>query len=227
MAVPPTIPTSFVPKQPLDGKRRAYSGTNYLLLVSLGVFGLAVLASGFVFGYEYYLKSVKSARASELAAATAAINENTVEEFVRLRDRFISARELLNQHVTLSRFFSLLESITITNVRFTSLELSVENDVTRIEMEGVARSFNALAAQSAKFAAQKDIRRAIFSDISINQNGSVSFILTAELDPDLIRMVPPVVAPATSEEPIESEQVVGTTTVPVQPTATTSATTTP
>lgn len=230
MAVPPTIPTSFVPKQPLDGRRRSQGGTNYFLIISLGFLGLAVLAAGLVFGYEYYLKSMKQARAAELAAATAAINEDTVEEFVRLRDRFVSAQELLDKHIVLSRFFSLLESITAVNVRFFSLDLAVgEGGATRIEMEGVARSFNALAAQSAAFASQKDIRRAIFSDISVNQNGTVSFLLTAELDPDLVRL--PKAAVSTTPPPTtEPAQPAGTTTPPAaEPPAqaTTSATTTP
>ncbi len=54
-------------------------------------------------------------------------------------------------------------------------------------MNGVARSFNALAAQSNAFSDEKRIKRAIFSGITLDQkSGNVSFSLKAELDPALI-----------------------------------------
>ena len=57
-----------------------------------------------------------------------------------------------------------------------------------VAMDGIARSFNALAAQSASIATEKRIKRAIFSDISVNDNGTVGFSLTATLDPRLITL---------------------------------------
>lgn len=59
-------------------------------------------------------------------------------------------------------------------------------------MSGTARTFNALAAQSSVFAGEKRIKRAIFSDIRINDNKSVSFSLEADLDPKLLTLVPEV-----------------------------------
>jgi hypothetical protein len=222
VAVPPTIPTSFVPKQPLDGKRHFKTGTNYFLIIALAVLGIAVIASGLAFGYEYYLKSVRTARANDLTAATAAINEDTVEEFVRLRDRLVTAHTLLDKHVVPSRFFLVLDAITLQSVRFSSLEFTVaDNGTATIEMEGAARSFNALAAQSAGFAAQKDFKRAIFSDISVNPNNSVSFRLTAEIDSDLLRM--PKNAPAV-QQPQQVKQPVATSTPAQQATSTATST---
>jgi hypothetical protein len=223
VAVPPTIPTSFVPKQPLDGKRHFKTGTNYFLIISLAVLGVAVVASGLTFGYEYYLKSVRTARANDLTAATAAINEDTVEEFVRLRDRLVTAHTLLDKHIVPSRFFLLLDAITLQSVRFSSLEFTVaENGTATIEMEGAARSFNALAAQSAGFAAQKDFKRAIFSDISVNPNNSVSFRLTAEIDSDLLRLPKNV---PTVQQPVQ--QTAPATSTPVQQATSTATTTRP
>lgn len=188
MAIPPTIPTSFVPKQPVTtGMRRPQSGVNVFLIIAGIVLGVAALGAGGVFGYKLYLENVRNAKAAELQRAQDAINEDTIEGFVRLRNRLESASTLLNQHVYTSQFFDVLETRTLQSVRFSSLTLSVLDDRSaEIQMEGVARSFNALAAQSEAFASEKRIKRAIFSSITVNTTGSVSFELTAELDPKLV-----------------------------------------
>lgn len=212
MAISPSIPTSFVPKQPVQPTRRpTSSGNNVLLVVSLVILGLAVAASVAAFAYERYLTSVKERRAVELTAAQERVSEDTVEEFVRLRDRALAAQNLLDDHVAISQFLDTLENITVQTVRFDSLKLSVADDrTTSIEMAGAARTFNALAVQSAAFAGEKRIKRAIFSDISVNDGGSVSFLMTAELDPRLVLMsgIPTPSVPAVEEEeaapPVES-----------------------
>lgn len=212
MAISPSIPTSFVPKQPVQPTRRPSSGgSNVLLIISLVILAVAIAASVAAFGYERYLMSVQERKAAELAEAQERISEDTVEEFVRLRDRALAAQNLLNEHVAISRFLDTLENITLQTVRFDSLKLAVDTDrVTDIEMSGTARTFNALAVQSAAFAGEKRIKRAIFSDISVNEGGSVSFLMTAELDPRLVLMEgtptpAPSSLPAEAEEP-EDEQ---------------------
>lgn len=188
MAIPPTIPTSFVPKQPVNtGARRAKSGSNLFLLISLGIAGISVLAAGGTFAYKLYLENLRTEKAAALEAAEEAINMDTVEDFIRLRNRLISAQTLLNQHVYLSQFFDVLEANTLQTVRFNSLAVSVADDRSaEITMDGVARSFNALAAQSEALATEKRIKRAIFSSITVNTNGTVAFKLSAEIDPRLI-----------------------------------------
>lgn len=190
MALSPGIPTSFVPKQPVQAPRRkASAGTNLFLLASLAVAGVALLASGAVFAYDRYLTYVQNAKEAELAKAQAAVNPDTVQEFIRLKDRFNAGETLLNQHVTLSRFFDELEAVTLQNIQFSNLTLTVTGDGTaKLQMDGVAKNFNALAAQSNAVAADKNIKRAIFSGIGFdNGNTRLKFQLTADLDPSIIR----------------------------------------
>lgn len=187
MAIPPTIPTSFVPKQPVQTTRRARTGTNVFMLVSFIVAGLALAGSAATFAFEKFLEQAHEDKAAELAAAEASISRDTVEEFIRLRDRFVATDTLLDQHVALSQFFDLLESVTLTNVQFDTMGIMVEDSRTAtLSMNGTAASFNALAAESTAFAAEKRIRRAIFSGISTNESGRISFSLDAELDPRIV-----------------------------------------
>jgi hypothetical protein len=188
----PTIPTSFVPKQPVHSAARfEKSGGNMLLLIASFMFIFALVGSAGVFGYGTYLDSVLKTKAAALAATEASVNTEAVEEFIRFRDRFAAADEVLDNHVSASAFFDLLESITLANVRFASLNFELqENGVFRIDMDGTARTFNALAAQSKAFADEKLIKRAIFANIATEQNSTtVSFSVTAELDPRLVEFV--------------------------------------
>lgn len=189
---PTTIPTSFVPKQPVHvGARFTQSGGNTFLVLSLFILGITILASGAVFGYEQYLMSVRETKSAEVQKAQESIDVATVEEFIHTRDRFMAAKGVLDSHVSASNFFDLLESLTLQNVRFNSLGFTVTEDRSaQIQMGGTARTFNALAAQSSVFAGEKRIKRAIFSDIRINDNKSVSFSLEADLDPKLLAVVP-------------------------------------
>lgn len=168
-------------------KRPTSTGTNLFLILALFLGGLAVIAAIGTYAYDKYLQHVLEVKAEELAVAQREVNQDQVEEFVRLRDRLVHGRELLNNHVALSQLFDVLETETLKTVKYESLKLRVADDHTaELEIEGTARSFNALAAQSNAFAAQKGIRRAIFSGIVVNQNNTVSFRLTADLDPRLV-----------------------------------------
>lgn len=167
--------------------RKQKSGLNLLLIGSSIVLGIGTLACAGIFGYELYLKGARDTKQAELVAAQRAVDIDTVEGFIRLRDRLSATESILNQHVELSEFFDVLESRTLQTVRFSNLQISVDGDRSaEVEMEGVARSFNALAAQSASIAAEKRIKRAIFSDITVNDNGTVGFALSATLDPRII-----------------------------------------
>ncbi len=188
VALPPTIPTSFVPKQPVTTQpRRTRAKNGIFFYIGLFILGVAVIGAGLTFGYKTYIESVRTSRKAALELAEKNISASAVEDFIRLRNRIQASKTLLNQHVVSSQFFDVLEGLTLQNVRFQSLILSVGNDRTaKIEMHGVARSFNALAAESAAFAAEKRIKRAIFSGITADKNGVVSFSLKAELSPKLL-----------------------------------------
>lgn len=187
MALPPTVPTSFVPKQPVTTRKRT-SGNNPFLALSYLILAIAILACFAAFGYQYYLQTVAKKKAEAVAAAQSQIDQATVTEFIRLRDRFTAANGILNKQVELSQFFDVLENLTLQTVRFDSLKITVANDrVATVDLTGTAQSFNALAAQSAAFSTEKRIKRAIFSNITA-KDGRVSFMLTADLDPSLLAL---------------------------------------
>lgn len=203
MALPPTIPTSFVPKQAVVA-RRSVSGFNPFLLVAYIIFFVWIAVGVLVFSYKWYLTKSAAQKKEALVTAQNNIDQASLTDFIRLRDRFTISKETLDKHVTLSQFFDKIEGITIQNAHFTNLKLTVlDNRTAKLEMTGTARNFNALAAQSSAFTTDKDIRKAIFSGFVIDsKDGSVTFQISAEVEQTLITQLAsaaqPIAAPDTS-----------------------------
>jgi hypothetical protein len=149
---------------------------------------VTLLGAGGIFGFEMYVNSLAIQKKTELEQREKSIDQATVTEFIRLRDRFDIAKNLLDHHIVLSQFFDVLEAITLQNVRFSTLRITADGaTVPSIDMAGTAKNFNALAAQSSAFANEKRMKRAIFSDIDLDsKNGTVSFKLKANLETPLV-----------------------------------------
>src|SRR5512133_329160 len=176
MALPPTIPTSFVPHASGAPQKFRSDFTNAFGIFSYAVLGLLFVGALGVFLYGRVLASDLTAKDAALKTATDAIDQPTVEGFVRLRNRLNQSQTLLNKHAAFSNFFTALKNTLPANVRFTALHITLDSSgVAKIDGAGVAKSFNALAAVSTAFAADGRIKDAIFSKISINKDSSVSF----------------------------------------------------
>lgn len=178
-----------MPKQPVKSAARfTKTGGNIFLIFSVFIFGAVAVGAIGVFAYGEYQKGIEKTKAAELEAAEKSVNASAVEDFIRARDRFKAAGAVLDTHVAISNFFDLLESMTLVSVRYSSFTFgTLEDGTAEITLSGTARSFNALAAQSAAFSREKEIRRAIFSGIQVAENGTVSFDIEAQLDADLLR----------------------------------------
>ncbi len=211
---PTKVPTSFVPKQPVKPSGRfSQSGTNALLFIASIIFAVAVVGSIGVFVFEKYLLNIREEKAKEVIATQAGLDTEQVQEFVRTRNRFTAAKSVLDNHILASEFFSLLEKVTLRTVQFTNLTLTVEDDRSAtLDMSGVARTFNALAAQSSLLAGEKQVKRAIFSGISVNKNNTVDFTLEAEVDAKLLTLTSEELAPLSQALAPAEEVLVATTT---------------
>lgn len=210
--LPPTIPTSFVPRPASSVARRFRSDlTGAFGFFAYAVLGIVLLLSVMLLFYGRILDSTRAAKDAELARAEATIDTATVDSFVRLRDRLSSGKTLLASHTAFSGFFTVLDTLVPVNVRFTSLHLTIDSKGRVVlEAAGEARSFNALAATSNAFATDGRIKNAIFSNIAVSQkDSSVSFALSATLDQKVVTFTPsPAVtsAPALPAEPVTSAE---------------------
>ena len=186
MALPPTIPTSFVPRPNSSAVRHRSDLTGAFSFIGYGILALVVIFSIGAFVYSQLLATEQANKDQALAKQVAAIDPQTVAKFVHLRDRLSYGLTLLNKHPAFTGFWSTLISTMPSGVRFNTLHLAIDGaGQVILGGAGVAKSFNALAATSDAFAKDGRIKDAIFSGIRV-QGNAVSFALSATIDPSLI-----------------------------------------
>src|SRR3989344_3093075 len=194
MALPPTIPTSFVPRPSAAAVRRRNDLSGAFAFFVYGILRFVLILGIGIFVYSSILASEQSSKDAKLANAVASIDPSIVADFIHLRDRLASSEKLLDAHIAMSNFFSALDALIPNNVGFTTMHL-LETDAGQVAMNanGLAKSFNALAVTSDALAADGRIKDAIFSDIKV-QGNAVTFTLSATLDHSLVAFVAPVTA---------------------------------
>ena len=186
MAFLPTIPSSFVPHETSPARTSHADFAGAFSLFSYLVLAVVFVSAVGVFSYGRILTATQTSREAALIKATATIDADTIEDFVRLQDRLNSSQALLKSHVAFSNFFSSLQTLLPASVRFTALHISTSaSGVTKVEGSGVAKSFNALTAASMAFTTESHIKDVIFSKISITRENTISFGFSATLDPRL------------------------------------------
>jgi len=195
MAVPPNVPTSFVPRPSFSGgikgaARNLDLGGAFAFLC-YGVLAVALLAALAVFVYGRILANVAEGKQAELQEAQASIDIATVKSFIDLHDRLASGKQLLSGHVAFSGLLDLLEEITPVTVRLKSVNVTLaDTRDARLTASGVATSFNALAGLSVGVGKDRRIKDAVFSGIAAEKGGAVSFSLAATVDPAIIEFSP-------------------------------------
>lgn len=206
MALPPTIPTSFVPHAAGAPPRRFRSDfTNAFGFFAYAVLVVVLALAAGVFFFDRVKLSEKTAKDAQLSKVH--IDQGTITEFIRLRDRLNNGKDLLKKHVAFSSFFSAIQTLLPVNVRFTSFHVSVDpSGAAKIDGSGIAKTFNTLADLSNAFAGDPRIKDAIFSRIGILKDNSVSFGVTATLDPALVAFNPAQSVQNTFQEPQPAPQ---------------------
>ena len=190
MALPPTVPTSFVPRPAASSVTRRSNFTGAFAFLGYGVLTIVIALAIGAFIYSQILATEQANTDRELQERIAAIDPHTVTKFVRLRDRLSYGLTLLNSHIALSGFWNTLIAISPSTVRYKSLHIARDDaGIIKLEASGVAKSFNALAATSDAFAGDGRVKDAIFSAIRVEGN-VVNFSLSASIDPELVAFAP-------------------------------------
>ena len=187
--MPPQVPTSFIPKKPLDTGNAYHEpgGLGFLFFIALFIFVASLVAAGGVFAYEGFLKSSIASKDASLTKAEGAFDLKSVQDLIELDSRINNANRLLASHVAPSGIFNFLGQQTLPNVQFTDFKYALQTDGTAtIVMNGVADTFSNVALQSDQFSASKLLKDVIFSNIKVSNTGTVTFSVAATVDPTLI-----------------------------------------
>ncbi len=213
----PQVSTSFIPKKPLVENRRR-SSAGLVFLVALLIFIGSIAAGGAAFLYNTYLHRALDSKVKSLETAQGAFESaGAIENLIRLDNRINEAKSLLAEHVSSSAIFFFLSSQTLERVRFTNFDFEMREDGSAaVNLQGVTDDFPTIALQSDQFGASKVLRNIIFSDITVETEGGVTFTLSATVEPDLLLYSKNLTQSSTFVLPPEDASS-GTTTQPAAP----------
>ncbi len=186
-------PSSFIPKKNLSATGKPSKVTrsvNIFLIIAGIIFVLTLVGAGAAFFYERTLTSSLANKQTSLERARDAFEPRLIEELARLDTRMEVAEHLLDRHITATPFLRLLSENTLRSVQFETFNFArAENGALLVVMDGIAESYGAIALQSELFGNNEYIQDPIFSDFSLENDGTVLFTVELFVDDDLLLYV--------------------------------------
>lgn len=188
------ISQSFIPKESLArNPRRAAPTVGLFTLIAILVLLIAVVFLGGSYAYASYLRNQIEAPCEDTTITSTAgcglrarldrirsgFQRELIEDFRRKDAKIRMAEEVLAEHNTVVPVFKLLEDLTLPSVRYEGANYSDDELV----LTGRAKGYESIALQSDIFAASKDVESFLFSDLSPDALGSVSFRLSLAIKP--------------------------------------------
>ena len=180
--------TTFIPKTasiklPYQGR-----GFGWLAGGALIFFILSMLLLFGLFFYKGYLESRTEDLSSDLKNAESDFEPSLISELQRTANSINLTKNLISKHAALSRIFGFLEANTISDARFSNFSYE-KNEV---QMDGVVKSYTALAQQSLVLEKSRLIKNVVFSNFVLTSEGFVNFKVGFGVEPELISyQVPP------------------------------------
>ncbi|MCX6702234.1 MAG: hypothetical protein NTX96_03530, partial [Candidatus Zambryskibacteria bacterium] len=121
-----------------------------------------------------------------IIAARAAFEPEKIQELVDVNNRIISAKNLLENHVVVSKILVLMENLTIKKMRFTEFDYVNKGNNPTLSIVGEIQTYNALAEQQDIFLKNEFIKNPVFSNFNLGDNGYILVNFSANIDPNLL-----------------------------------------
>lgn len=191
--------TSFIPKNisvsPSGGIVRERHGIRITsIYMMIAVFALIVSVGAIVGGllWKQYLLSSQVSYKSQLAEREKQFNLDLIEQLKQINIQIDTTKQLLKKHIALSQIFGIIQQMTVSNVRFLSMDVSSPNSKSNsatISLNGYGTNLAAVAFQSdvlgklSEYGLQKIIKNPIISYPVLDSSGAVLFGFSAMIDP--------------------------------------------
>jgi hypothetical protein len=158
----PKFNTSFIPKESLETKttrtppqKRAKSnpayGIGFGITMVMAVVAIAVTVG--IFLYAHVVKTGIAEKQAQLVESYATLDENIILDLRTLDARLRGAEQIIENHVAMSHFFTLLEQYTLRRgLRYTSMNFSYEaGENPTVGLSGEAEVLSNVALQMDAF----------------------------------------------------------------------------
>lgn len=168
---------------------RTHSSVNLFMVVSFAVLLLVFAAAGGLFVYEKAMHSQINSLSKDIDTAKNSLHEENISTWKRLDDRINISKQLMQSHIATSLLFKLLEDQTMRRIQFTSMDFSSDTQGMRVAINGITDSYATLALQADVLGSEsvsKYLKDAIISNLALDDQGHVSFSLTASVNPGLV-----------------------------------------
>lgn len=135
-------------------------------------------------GYKAFLNNEISNLKDDIEELRFQISPDQQDNMVKFFSQVENTKGLLDDHVIASKLFPILEANTHSKVAYKTMAVSVPDN--KIEIEGVAESYDALVSQMAIFKAVPQIRNVVLE--SSERNGDiVKFNIAITVVPELFK----------------------------------------
>lgn len=181
--------TSFVPKKTLMAKddRLATPSVNIILSIGTIIFFMTLAVAAGVLLYKLYVDKTVAGEKVQLEQAQKAFDPAIILDMKMLDERLITAKEILETHFTVLPIFKLLSDSTLQSVQLTNFKMSASRGgAMNVSVSGVAKRYPSVVNQTDAFAAQTGFKNASLSGVTLEDDGSIKFNMTTDIDPSLV-----------------------------------------
>lgn len=183
--------TSFIPKKPIiedSSVSISKNSSSVGIFTLIGIFCFITVALGSVglYFYKDFLNKNVLQMEKNLTLARNRFEPQKIQELQRLDKKLSSASEILKNHIAISPIFEKLSAITLKSIRFTKFSYEFDkskNTKVVVKMSGAATGYRAIALQSDMFTKEKYFIDPVFSNLALDEKGSVLFDLEFLVDP--------------------------------------------
>ena len=197
--------TSFIPKKPITVQEVGVRGSlSIFVLISVILFLISAGGAVGVILWKQQLLVEQETLKTNLEERKKQFDFELIDKLKRKNTKIDIAKKLLDSHMSSLDIFSIIENITVINVRyknftFTAPETAKENAM--IKMSGEAKDYPTIAYQSDVLAKYPYIKNGLLSGVTLQKNGFVSFEFSGEISPSDVlykKAFQPVVTPSAS-----------------------------
>lgn len=182
----PNFQSSFIPKGPVTEEvfKKKKAGFVGVLVVSL--FVSSIIISVAMYFYKNIVRSDIQNLELQLTDAEKNIDKKTISEMFQFSKKLDVARAIIFKHQVISKFLDSLASSTVSSVQFTGFSYgNLEDGKLLVNLRGKATSYASVALQENIFLQNKYFKSISFSNLTLADNGLVSFDLAILVDPQI------------------------------------------
>ncbi len=182
--------TSFIPKKPMIEERPISSRPIGLFtIISIFIFFTLIVATGALYFYNGVLAKNITQMENDLSLAKDRFEPSKIVQLQVLDKRLIASNEILANHVAISPIFNALQAITMKTIGYTKFSYDFDGSANAkiiVKMSGTAIGYTSIALQADLFSKNKYLIDPVFSNLSLDDKGNVTFDLNFSVDPNFI-----------------------------------------